>query len=68
MIEKSPCSYNSIVNLISNPLKEEEGKFTCSTKNINLMPRISAAAMRDLKKKEEYNALQLLKQKGIEIP
>ena len=30
------------------------------------MPRISASAMLDLKKKEKYKALQILKQKGIE--
>jgi hypothetical protein len=56
-MQRSPCSYNSIVNLIDDPSKEVQGKFSCSTKNINFMPRISASAMLDLKKKEEYKAL-----------
>jgi hypothetical protein len=56
-MQRSPCSYNSIVNLIDDPSKEVQGKLSCSTKNINFMPRISASAMLDLKKKEEYKAL-----------
>jgi hypothetical protein len=43
--------------LIDDPSKQVEEKLSCSTKNINLMPRISACAMLDLKKKEEYKAL-----------
>ena len=65
-MEQSPCSYNRIVNLIDDPLKQIEGKLTCSTKNINLMPRISAAAMLDLKKKQEYKNQQILISKGID--